>query len=183
MARHLPEPEGDEYVRVAASGLHGRGLFAARALAKGTRIIEYRGEKVPRAEGNARAQKQWRKGRIYVFRLNQRFDVDGAPRWNTARLANFSCDPNAESEIEDARRIWIVARRRIAAGEEITYDYHLDFEEPPAECNCGSPRCIGYMVSGEPEALAKLHDWLLREGLPVPPGLAARLRRRTASRN
>lgn len=164
----LGPPDGDEYVTVRRSKLHGRGLFAALDLPAGTPIIEYRGDKVRRAEGDRRATAQWKKGRIYVFRLNRQWDLDGAARDNTARLANFSCDPNAESE-NDGKRIWILATRDIAAGEEITYDYHLDFEDPPAECHCGSPRCIGYMVGQDDRD--KLRQWILAAGRPLPLGL------------
>jgi hypothetical protein len=171
--RVLPHPDGTEYVVVRRSSVHGRGLFAARDLPKGSPIIEYTGEKITRAEGERRAEKQWQRGRIYVFRLNQRYDIDGAGRENAARLANFSCDPNAESLNVDGKRIWIHAMRAIAAGEEITYDYYLDFEEPPARCRCASPLCIGYMVSQD--ALPQLEAWLLATGRTVPKALAARL--------
>lgn len=172
----LPRPSGREYVKVYRSGLHGRGLFAARFLPKGTPIVEYRGEKVGKREGQRRAAIQEARGRTYVFTLNDRYDLDGSPQWNTARLANASCDPNAESLYERGR-IWIYATRDIAAGEEITYDYHFDFDGDPKPCLCGSSDCIGYLVSGR--QLRRLCNWLQKEGRPVPPGLTKRLRKRS----
>ncbi len=165
----LPQPEGNEYVTVRDSGLHGKGLFAARDLPKGTCIVEYRGEKVKRGEGNRRAERQWARGRIFVFRLNQRFDIDGAKHWNTARRANHSCDPNAESQNERGRRIWLVATRNIKEGEEITYDYHFDFQDPPPECHCGTSKCIGYMVG--PDGYRELREWMKENGVEVPKRL------------
>ena len=46
--------------------------------------------------------------------------------------------------------IWIIARRLIPAGEEITFNYSYDLEsyrEHP--CHCGSQNCAGYMVAEE----------------------------------
>lgn len=169
MLRPLPDPAGNEYVRIQESRLHGKGLFAARDLPKGTSIIEYRGERVSRGEGNRRAERQWARGRIFVFRLNQRFDLDGARPWNVARHANHSCDPNAEGQTERGRRIWIVATKDIREGDEITYDYHLDFQDPPPVCACGAKRCIGYLVG--PDGHRELRDWLHEHGLAVPARL------------
>jgi hypothetical protein len=47
-------------------------------------------------------------------------------------------------------RVWIVASRDIAAGEEITFNYSfdlVDYKEHP--CDCGSPNCVGYIVAEE----------------------------------
>ena len=147
--RPLPEPKDWEYVEVRRSKLHGRGVFAARDLPKGTYVMEYRGEKVPKKEGDRRTNKQWDKGRVYTFELSRNFDLDGAVPWNVARLANFSCDPNCESVNERGRKVWIVAMRDIEAGEEITYDYNFPLIEPPPICLCGSPKCRGYLVGAD----------------------------------
>jgi SET domain-containing protein len=40
--------------RVRQSKIHGRGVFAARRIRKGTRIIEYVGERVTHAEADRR---------------------------------------------------------------------------------------------------------------------------------
>ena len=172
--KKLPAPEGWEYVKVGSSRLHGRGLFAARSIPKGTYIMEYQGEKVGKREGTRRTNAQWAKGRIYVFQLNARYDIDGAPKWNIARLANYSCDPNAESQIEDKKRIWIVATRDIRKGAEITYDYNLDFDDPPAVCKCGSKKCIGYIIGAHDRG--KLRKWLKANGKPVPKSLEPKKR-------
>jgi hypothetical protein len=60
---------------------------------------------------------------------------------------NHSCDANCETQEEDGR-VWINAIRKIAAGEEITYDYRLyDGDEDEAICNCGAEKCRGTMYS------------------------------------
>jgi SET domain-containing protein len=162
LPRALPPPEAWEYVEVRQSKLHGRGLFAARDLPKGTYVMEYRGERMGKREGTRRTNAQWAKGRVYTFELNKRTDIDGSPRWNLARLANFSCQPNTESQNERGRRIWIVALRGIRKGEEITYDYNFSFVDPPPVCKCGSRKCRGYIV-GE-EHVDELIAWLENQG-------------------
>ena len=66
---------------------------------------------------------------------------------------NHSCDPNCEVD-EIKGRVWVFARRDIAPGEELLWDYNLYDDDDPAPCNCGSPKCRGTMYSRE--WLAKL---------------------------
>ena len=67
-----------------------------------------------------------------------------------AMFVNHSCDPNCEIE-ETKGRVYIDALRKIAAGEELTYDYSLydGDDEDPAICTCGSQNCRGTMYSPE----------------------------------
>ncbi|MEM8952950.1 MAG: SET domain-containing protein-lysine N-methyltransferase [Verrucomicrobiota bacterium] len=141
-----------EWVSVKRSGIHARGLFAKRAIPEGTRVIEYIGEKVTKAESERRGREQDAIGRdtgegtVYIFTLNKRHDIDGNVEWNWARLANHSCDPNCTTDIVRGK-IWLIAERDIAKGEEIVYDYNFDleyYEEHP--CLCGSHNCCGFMV-------------------------------------
>src|SRR5262245_30648543 len=91
----------------------GLGLFAEKPIKKGTLIIQYRGRKMP-------AQKADELDNRYIYEINSRWSVDGSPRWNTARYANHSCRPNAESDTR-GHTIFIRATKNIGAGEEITY--------------------------------------------------------------
>ncbi|MHC5034292.1 MAG: SET domain-containing protein-lysine N-methyltransferase, partial [Planctomycetota bacterium] len=57
------------------------------------------------------------------------------------RYINHSCDPNSFVRAVLGTR-YVFARRDIAAGEEITYDYCVDGEGDTVwTCNCGSDRC------------------------------------------
>jgi SET domain-containing protein len=161
VAKPLPPPDGWEYVRIGRSGVHGRGLFATRDLPKGTCVMEYLGERIPKKEGNRRTDAQWKQGRVYTFELSTRVDLDGSIRSNVARLANFSCDPNCESVNEQSRHIWIKALRDIRAGEEITYDYCFPLMEPPPVCKCGAAACRGYIVGSD--HVAELKEWLAKQ--------------------
>ncbi len=61
---------------------------------------------------------------------------------------NHSCDPNCETQDEDGR-IFVVAIRDIAAGEELTYEYNLHDSDEDEEgiCYCGAVKCRGTMLS------------------------------------
>lgn len=109
----------------------GLGLFAARDIPKDTKIIEYTGNRILSSD------LEKLKGK-YLFTLNKRYTIDGSPRDNTARYANHSCRPNAYTEIIRGK-IWIIAKRNIKEGEEITYDYGKDYFEDfikPKGCKC-----------------------------------------------
>ncbi|NNC87690.1 MAG: SET domain-containing protein-lysine N-methyltransferase [Akkermansiaceae bacterium] len=150
-----------KWVKVGQSGIHNNGLFAIRDIPEDTRIIEYVGDKITKAESERRANAQDEKGRatgdgtVYIFTLNSRYDIDGNVPWNFARNANHSCDPNAHTDIVKGR-VWLIASRDIKKGEEVVYDYGFDmshWEDHP--CLCGAKRCLGYIVGEEFRAKMK----------------------------
>ena len=104
-AKNKPQPTRSEWAAVRGSQIHGRGMFAKKTIPKGTRVIEYTGERITKAEGWRRElARQERAGRgadgcIYIFELNTKVDIDGSVRWNTARYINHSCEPNCESQV------------------------------------------------------------------------------------
>jgi SET domain-containing protein len=125
------------------SQIHGLGGFAKTPVPCGTRVIEYLGEKIDKQESVRRCEAN----NQYIFALNDREDLDGNVDWNPARYINHSCSPNCEVEW-DGSHIWIVAKRAIKAGEEITFNYGydlVDYREYP--CACASANCVGYIVA------------------------------------
>lgn len=144
-------PQEPLYI-VRNSSIHNNGVFAARDIASGERVIEYQGEKITKAESERRGlahmdeAERTGRGAVYLFTLNKKYDLDGSMDWNLARLINHSCNPNCEAQIIRGR-IWIVARRRIRKGEELSFDYGFDldcWQDHP--CRCGSEKCVGYIV-------------------------------------
>ena len=151
----VKERASEKLYEIKRSGIHNRGLFAKVDIPVGTRIVEYVGERITKAESQRRAN-VWEEqargsgdGLVYIFELNTRYDIDGNVSYNDARLINHACETNCESEIERGR-IWIIAERDIKAGEELFYDYGYDmehfFEHP---CHCGFKSCVGFIVSSE----------------------------------
>ena len=64
---------------------------------------------------------------------------------DTAELLNHACQPNLGVQ----GQVVLVARRAIAVGEELTYDYETtDTEGMWFECRCGVPECRG-IIDGQ----------------------------------
>jgi SET domain-containing protein len=140
-------------VSYGESAIHGRGVYAKETIPDGTRVIEYTGERITKAEAERREAQRLERGRrggddcVYIFELNARHDLDGRTRRNVARLINHSCTPNCRAD-NITGHIWIVARREIPAGEELTFDYGFAFNEwRQHPCRCGSKRCAGFIVN------------------------------------
>ena len=135
------------------SKIHSSGLFAKKDIKKGTKVIEYRGLKITKAQSDRIAdvhleanKKSGMHGAVYIFTLNQTHDINGKVSWNTAKYINHSCDPNCETDIVRGK-IWISSIRDIKKDEELSYDYGYDmhnFEDH--KCRCGSKNCFGYIV-------------------------------------
>jgi len=106
-------------------------------------VIEYVGEKI----GSREMLRRCAAGNFFIFALRDGEYVDGSVEYNLARFINHGCDPNCEIRWEEDR-IWIVARRDIAAGEEVMFNYSYDLEDYRHHpCRCGSLRCVGYIVA------------------------------------
>jgi SET domain-containing protein len=134
--------------KVRSSKVHGLGVFAARAIRKGKRIVEYLGERVTHAEADSRYDdKDENDNHTFLFIVDRRTVIDAGVDGNDARFINHSCDPNCESITQD-RRVFIEAIRNIAVGEELAYDYQIqrDADDPPNVdavfgCRCGAKSC------------------------------------------
>jgi hypothetical protein len=140
-------------VEVRNSKVHGKGVFAARQIKKGERIIEYVGERVSHDEADRRyEEKDENDSHTFLFIVDSKTVIDAGSDGNDARYFNHSCDPNCESVVEK-RRVFIEALRSIAAGEEMTYDYQIHREDDDPQnidevfaCRCGFPQCRGTML-------------------------------------
>ena len=134
-----------ELVQFRRSRIHGTGGYARREIAKGTRVIEYVGRRITKAESNVQCEGE----NVYIFTLDDEHDLDGNVDWNPARFINHSCAPNCEAEW-DEDRLWIVALRDIQPDEELSFNYGYDLEDYREHpCGCGTPECVGYIVAEE----------------------------------
>jgi uncharacterized protein len=141
-------------LEVRRSPVHGLGAFALRRIRKGTRIIEYLGERVSHAEADRRYEsKATTDAHTFLFIVDSSTVIDAGVDGNEARFLNHSCNPNCESVIE-SRRVFIEAIRTIEPGEEMTYDYRIQREDddPPGIeevffCRCGTSGCRGTMLA------------------------------------
>jgi len=137
------------------SPIHGRGVYARTSIARGTRIVEYTGKRITKTEAIKREaarlarQARGQDSSVYIFNLNQRYDLDGRSSKNIARLINHSCEPNCRSETIRGH-VWIIAKRDIGAGDELSFDYGFPLKEwRQHPCRCGAKSCIGFIVTKE----------------------------------
>jgi SET domain-containing protein len=140
-------------VEVRNSPVHGRGVFAVAPIKKGTRIIEYLGDRVSHAAADKRYEDHDESdNHTFLFIVDKKTVIDAGVGGNDARFINHQCEGNCESVIEN-RRVFIDAARDIEPGQELGYDYEIGREkdDPPNvdeiyACRCGSPRCRGTML-------------------------------------
>ena len=133
---------------IRSSSIHAAGCYTTSSCLKGVKVVEYTGPRISKPE----ADKRFEDSKItYLFAIG-----DGSTVINgmgVAMYINHSCDPNCETE-ELRGRVWVMSLRRIAPGEELTYDYNLyDGEEDDARCYCGAVTCRQTMYS--PEEIAR----------------------------
>ena len=141
------------------STIHGNGMFAVAAIAKGERLIEYKGQRRTHDEVDAGDSGDIESGHTFLFTLNDAWVIDANSEGNAARWINHSCAPNCEDVLEEdddapmKSRVFIEAIRAIKPGEELTYDYGISLAERHTPrlkkiwaCRCGSKKCTGTML-------------------------------------
>ncbi|MEO7458231.1 MAG: SET domain-containing protein-lysine N-methyltransferase [Gemmatimonadaceae bacterium] len=153
-ARWPWKEEPNPYIELRTSKIQGTGAFAARDIRKGTRIVEYLGQRISWRTADKRYDDD-KMGRhhTFLFTVDDKVCIDGAVKGNSARFLNHSCDGNCEA-INDRKRIFIDARRSIKKGEELLYDYqyertdeHTDEDEKFYACRCGAKKCRGSILA------------------------------------
>jgi hypothetical protein len=141
-----------DFIRVGRSQIEGVGVFARRRIPRGTRILEYAGDRVPMED----VQRIVDAGgpRVYSFALSEAIAIDGTRNGNDARFVNHSCAPNCEAYVFD-ERAYFYAMRDISRGEELTIDYRLGSadragrpsDESEYRCHCGAVSCRGTLLA------------------------------------
>jgi len=137
---------------IRSSSIHAAGCYTTQPIRKGRRVVEYGGQRLSKDLADKRYANR---DITYLFTIDGTTDViDG---FGTAMFLNHSCKPNCQTVgvgKGKKERIFIVALRNIAAGEELVYEYNLcdsdeDDLEDTAACYCGAPKCRGTMYSDE----------------------------------
>lgn len=88
------------------------------------------------------------------------FAIDAARSGNITRYINHSCEPNCQSVVKPiwyksapddtslyVERVCLVTIRKIAANEELTFDYRMDKGRmDKMDCYCGASKCTGSIL-------------------------------------
>ena len=130
--------------RMQGNGVAGYGVFATKAIAAGDAV--FRGEgRAYRLVTRAHVEALWNATDRTTFR---RYAVPVGPDvyiiWDPDPVEwapwNHSCDPSTEY-----RGLDVVARRTLAAGDELTLDYAtmLNEQSESFPCSCGAANCRG----------------------------------------
>ncbi|CAI5738384.1 unnamed protein product [Peronospora farinosa] len=149
--RELRRRPFDERMLVRKSSIHGYGLFLKESVSEGQMIVEYQGQMVCQSVADERERRYEEQGvgSCYMFRLDEKTIIDATRCGNLARFINHSCDPKAFARIVAVeggeKKIVIFAKRAIAVGDEVTYDYKFPIEDEAIRCDCNAPNCIGRM--------------------------------------
>jgi D-alanine-D-alanine ligase-like ATP-grasp enzyme len=136
--------------RMQGNGVAGYGVFATTPIAADGLVFRGEGRSY-RLVTRAHVEAQWNATDRLTFR---RYAVPVGPDvyviWDADPVEwapwNHSCDPSTEY-----RGLDVVARRDLAAGEELTLDYAtmLNEQSESFPCTCGAANCRG-AVAGAP---------------------------------
>ncbi|HEX8990949.1 MAG TPA: SET domain-containing protein-lysine N-methyltransferase [Anaerolineales bacterium] len=141
-------------IEVRPSKVQGLGAFAVASISRGTRIIEYTGQRISPTEADRRYDDEASEHpRVLLFSVDSRTVIDGGVGGNDSRFINHSCEPNCAA-ITQRKHIYIEALRDIAPGEELLYDYNLTRRDGDNSdlaqryvCHCGASTCRGTMLA------------------------------------
>lgn len=139
----------------------GWGLKTLEEIKRGQFVLEYLGEVITQMDADVRDEAYDFTGATYLFDLgaNGLFTVDAGLAGNASRFINHACDPNlqvytvwGEQQDPGLPRLAFFSRRRVAKGEQLTFDYkmqgdadYLQAEGDRIKCKCGSKNCREYL--------------------------------------
>lgn len=126
---------------IVKSPIHRWGVIAEQDIPARRYVIEYTGELLNRRQAAARPEQEY----CYSYQVDARgyWTLDATNGGSGAERINHSCDPNLKAVIL-GKRIFYVSTRKINKGEELTVDYHFDYDPHNLiPCACGSRKCRG----------------------------------------
>jgi uncharacterized protein len=148
----IEKPKAARRIVVRRSSIHGKGVFATTHIPAGTRLIEYKGERISDEDSEHLYTETTH---TFLFMLENNEVIDGSRNGNNARWINHSCEPNCEASEEDGR-VFIDALSNLEAGDEITIDYNLYLEarytaalKRQYACGCGTEQCRGTLLASK----------------------------------
>ena len=120
--RLITSPLARFRLQVRHSSIHRFGVFAETGIPARKYVIEYGGRLIRARDVNREVRKPGRPKRILMARLNRNWTIDAISGGSGAEYVNHSCRPNLYMR-KTAEHIFLISRRRIRKGEELTLDY------------------------------------------------------------
>lgn len=121
---------------VRPSTIHGWGVFAGEAIEKGEFVCQYVGEVISQEEAERRGIVYDKQNSSFIFNLNKYETIDAKRKGNKAKFINHSeetvanCVPRIIQDDGD-HKVALFAKRAIAVGEELTFDYGYSSHAAP----------------------------------------------------
>ena len=120
----------DNSLHVRESDIHGTGLFTFSDIETNQIILEIDGELI---DGNECVRREEEENNVYIFYKNEDEYIDTS-KTNKIKFINHNCESNCEIDEDEFGRLFLLAKKSIKSGEELTIDY--DYEEIYEECSC-----------------------------------------------
>lgn len=125
-------------VKVMSAGLKGEGVFAKKAIKKGTFIAEYVGKVLRKDDPKTKNGK-------YIMKVGDVFlDAEGCGSY--AGTINHGCEPNCitqQWQVDGKMRAKIVTNKDIVEGAELWIDYK--WNRGDTICHCGANKCRTFL--------------------------------------
>lgn len=125
-------------MKIARSATHRYGVFALEDIPGGRQVIEYKGKRV----GLEQLAKIRPPEDTYLAWISGGVCVDARWGGSGAEFMNHSCQPNL-TQRRVRGHLLLFSRRKIRAGEELTWNYHYRIKLRRVPCRCGARRCRG----------------------------------------
>ncbi|KAF9415316.1 histone methyltransferase set2, partial [Entomortierella beljakovae] len=152
------------HVDVVRTEKKGYGLRAMEGLPPGTFVMEYIGEVLPHSSFVKRTREYSLAGVEHFYFMSLQSDevIDATKKGCLARFINHSCNPNCHLEkwvVGSKLRIGIFTIKRVAEGEELTFDYQFErYGAEAQKCYCGELNCTGF-IGGNKRSSARFDSY------------------------
>ena len=156
MRDYLPQTWNDPRIEIKKSLINGGGMFAREPIKKGEPVCIVGGMVMTNSEFEVF---QANHPTYNAIQIDENLHLVEQPE--ITQTLEGSMNHSCESNVWMADEVTLVARRDIAAGEEITVDYALFTTQPnwalDNPCQCGSSYCR-HTITGNDWKLKEVHE-------------------------
>jgi uncharacterized protein len=125
-------------MQIAHSAKHRYGVFALEDIPAGQPVIEYKGKRLSIKQ----AVRLRHPEDTYLAWISDGVYADARWSGSGAEFMNHCCQPNLQQK-RVRGHLLLFSKRKIRAGEELTWNYHYPIKLRRIPCTCGSRKCRG----------------------------------------